>query len=176
MIARVLWPLLVLLIIAAGVPQKRRRQSGVGAHLGLIPVWRRTVVRYCRHLRRTGTEAPTALDFEILGAGPEGRRGRSRQKILSYKQLFQRADRQRSRHRQGGRTRSSQSMNARSATRPAVDRYPHRPIFDERRNRIIAYSHVDGGRQDTGGTRCTGTSGPAIRQAEFERFLGSIIG
>ncbi len=140
MIARVLWPLLVLLIIAAGVPQNAAANPE-SAPTWIDPGWRRTVVRYAVTFDEQGLST-TALDFEILALDQKGAETIS-QKILSYNSYFSEL------------TVSDLATVKADGQIIAVDERAIRdqpastdtasPYFDERRNRIIAYSHVDAG-------------------------------
>jgi Domain of Unknown Function with PDB structure (DUF3857) len=140
MIVRLVWPLLVLLITAAGF------SPNAAANPDSAPAWidpgrRRTVVRYAVAFDRKGLST-TVLDFEILALGQKGADAFS-QKVLSDNSYF------------GELTVSDLATVKAGAQVIAVDARAVRdqpasadissPYFDETRKRIIAYSGVQAG-------------------------------
>jgi hypothetical protein len=132
-VARLVWPLLVLLITAAGF------SPNAAANPDSAPAWidpgrRRTVVRYAVAFDGKGL-SPTVLDFEILAL--------DQKKVPSDNSYF------------GEPTVSDLATVKAGAQVIAVDALAVRdqpasadissPYYDETRNRIIAYSGVQAG-------------------------------
>jgi TPR repeat protein len=140
MIARVVWPLLVLLTCAAGVPPAgaAERDSPLS---WVDPGWRRTVVRYAVTFDERGLST-TVFDFEILALDPKGAEAIA-QKVLSYNSYY------------GELTVSDLATVKADGKIIAVDSLAVRdqpasadtssPYFGEERNRLIAYSDVGPG-------------------------------
>jgi TPR repeat protein len=158
MIARFLWPLLVLLITAAGVsPNAAAKPDSAPAWMD--PGWRRTLVRYAVTFDEQGLST-TVFDFEIQALDPKGAEAIS-QKVLSYNGYFSEL------------TVSDLATVKADGQVIAVDERAIRdqpasadissPYFDEARNRIIAYSNVDAGDK---------VRGRAIYKDKRARFAG----
>jgi Domain of Unknown Function with PDB structure (DUF3857)/Transglutaminase-like superfamily len=158
MIARFLWPLLVLLITAAGVsPNAAAKPDSAPAWMD--PGWRRTLVRYAVTFDEQGLST-TVFDFEIQALDPKGAEAIS-QKVLSYNGYFSEL------------TVSDLATVKADGQVIAVDERAIRdqpasadissPYFDEARNRIIAYSNVDAGDK---------VRGRAIYKDKRPRFAG----
>jgi TPR repeat protein len=140
MIARFVWPLLVLLIAAAGLSPNAVAKPD-SALAWIDPGWRRTLVRYAVSFDEQGLST-TVFDFEILALDPKGAEAIS-QKVLSYNGYFSEL------------TVSNLATVKADGQVIAVDQRAIRdqpastdissPYFDETRNRIIAYSNVDAG-------------------------------
>jgi TPR repeat protein len=158
MIARILWPLLVLLVAAAGVPQSAAADSE-SAPAWIDPGWRRTVVRYAVSFDERGLST-TVFDFEILALDQKGAETIS-QRVLSYNSYFDEL------------TVSDLATVKANGQIIAVDDRAIRdqpastdtatPIFNEARNRIIAYSQVDAGDK---------VRGRAVYKDKWPRFAG----
>src|ERR1700688_3869154 len=158
MIARFLWPLLVLLITAAGVPPNAVAKPD-SAPAWMDPGWRRTLVRYAITFDEQGLST-TVFDFEIQALDPKGAEAIS-QKVLSYNGYFSeltvsdlatvKADGQ------------VIAVDERAIRDPPASANISSPYFDEGRNRIIAYSNVDAGDK---------VRGRAIYKDKRPRFAG----
>jgi TPR repeat protein len=140
MIGRVVWPLLVLLMGAAGAsPGLAAERDSPPAWVD--PGWRRTVVRYAVTFDERGLST-TVFDFEILALDQKGAEAIA-QKILSYNNYF------------GELTVSDLATVKADGKIIAVDSRAVRdqpaladtssPYFGEERNRLIAYSDVGPG-------------------------------
>ena len=140
MIARLLWPLLVLLVAAAIWSPSAAAGSDTTA-TWIDPGWRRTLARYAVTFDERGLST-TVFDFEFLALDQKGAEAIS-QKALSYNGYF-----------------SDLTVTDLATVKPdgqaiEVDRRAVRdqpasvdtssPYFDEVRNRIIAYSNVEAG-------------------------------
>ena len=146
MIARVVWPLLVLLTCAAGVPPAgaAERDSPLS---WVDPGWRRTVVRYAVTFDERGLST-TVFDFEILALDPKGAEAIA-QKVLSYNSYY------------GELTVSDLATVKADGKIIVVDSLAIRdqpasadtssPYFGEERNRLIVYSDVGPGDKIKGG-------------------------
>jgi TPR repeat protein/transglutaminase-like putative cysteine protease len=156
MIARVLWPLLVLLITAAGVPAAAGADSGPA---WIDPGWRRTVVRYAVTFDEHGLST-TVFDFEILALDTKGAATIS-QRVLPYDSYF-----------------NELTVSNLATVKPdgriipvderAILDQPgsseiSSPYFDEKRNRSIAYADVEAGDK---------IRGRAVYQDKRPRFAG----
>ena len=140
MIARAVWPLLVLLMCAAGA------SPGVAAERDTPPTWvdpgwRRTVVRYAVTFDERGLST-TVFDFEILALDPKGAEAIA-QKVLSYNSYY------------GELTVSDLAtvkadgkiigVDPRAVRDQPASADTSSPYFGEERNRLIAYSDVGPG-------------------------------
>jgi TPR repeat protein len=156
MIARVLWPLLVLVVTAAsGFPN-----IASGAEASWIdPGWRRTIVRYSVTFDESGVST-TVVDFEVLALDPKGAEAVA-QKVMSYNSYY------------GDLTLENLATIKADGRRLGVDARAIRdqpastdtssPYFDEERTKIIAYSDVSPGDR---------IAGRAIYKDKLPRFAG----
>jgi TPR repeat protein/transglutaminase-like putative cysteine protease len=163
MIARILWPLLVLLITAAGAPASAA--AGPDSTPAWIdPGWRRTVVRYAVTFDERGLST-TVFDFEILALDAKGAATIS-QRVLPYDSYF-----------------NDLTVSNLATVKPdgriiAVDERAildqpgsseiSSPYFDEKRNRVITYAEVEAGDKIRG--RAIYRDKRPRFPGEFERF------
>lgn len=158
MMTRVVWPLLVLLVCAAG------GSPGIAAERDTPPAWvdpgwRRTVVRYAVTFDERGLST-TVFDFEILALDPKGAEAIA-QKVLSYNSYY------------GDLSVTDLATVKADGKVIAVDPRAVRdqpasadtssPAFGEERNRLIAYSDVGPGDK---------VKGRAIYRDKRPRFEG----
>jgi hypothetical protein len=158
MITRILWPLLVLLVTAAGLPRYAAADSE-SAPTWVDPGWRRTVVRYAVSVDERGLST-TVFDFEILALDQKGAETIS-QRVLSYNSYFDEL------------TVSNLATVKADGQVIAVDDRAIRdqptstdtasPIFNEARTKIIAFSQVDAGDK---------VRGRAVYKDKRQRFAG----
>jgi TPR repeat protein/transglutaminase-like putative cysteine protease len=158
MIARVLWPLLILLFVAAAVPRPAAANPE-SAPAWIDPGWRRTVVRYAVTFDEQGLST-TVFDFEILALDAKGAATIS-QRVLPYDSYF------------NDLTVSNLATVKADGRVIAVDERAildqpgsseiSSPYFDEKRNRVIAYSDVEAGDK---------VRGRAIYKDKRPRFAG----
>ena len=140
MIARLVWPLLVLLITAAGF------SPNAVANPDSAPSWidpgrRRTVVRYAVAFDEKGLST-TVLDFEILALDQKGAEAIS-QKVLSDNSYFSELTVGDLATVKAGA--QVIAINARAVRDQPASADISSPYFEETRNRIIAYSDVQAG-------------------------------
>lgn len=162
MIARFVWPLLALLIMAAGLSPTTAASPG-SAPAWVDPGWRRTVVRYAVSFDEQGLST-TVLDFEILALDQKGAEAIS-QKVLPYNSYFSEL------------TVSNLATVKADGQVVAVDQRAVRdqpastdissPYFDETRDRIISYSDVQAGDK---------VRGRAVYRDKRARFAGEFEG
>lgn len=158
MIARVLWPLLVLLITAPCVPANAAANPD-SAPAWIDPGWRRTVVRYAVTFDERGLST-TVFDFEILALDAKGA-ATIAQRVLPYDSYF-----------------NDLTVSNLATVKPdgrviAVDDRAildqpgsseiSSPHFDEKRNRVVAYADVEAGDK---------VRGRAIYKDKRPRFAG----
>jgi TPR repeat protein/transglutaminase-like putative cysteine protease len=162
MIARVVWPLLVLLVMTGGTSPASAGSDSPAAWID--PGWRRTVARYAVTFDERGLST-TVFDFEIQALDQKGAEAIA-QRVLSYNSYFSEL------------TVSDFATIKADGKIIAVDGRAIRdqpasadissPYFDEVRNRIIAYSDVGPG--DTIKGRAVYRDKRARFPGEFERF------
>jgi TPR repeat protein len=162
MIARFVWPLLVLLIAAAGLSPNAVAHPD-SAPAWVDPGWRRTIVRYAVAFDEQGLST-TVLDFEILALDQKGAEAIS-QKVLPYNSYFSeltvsdlatvKAD---------GKV---IAVDARAVRDQPASADISSPYFDETRNRIIAFSGVQAGDK---------VRGRAVYKDKRPRFEGQFEG
>jgi TPR repeat protein/transglutaminase-like putative cysteine protease len=154
MIARVIWPLLVLVVAGSFA------NAADGAEPSWIdPGWRRTVARYSVTFDDSGVST-TVFDFEVLALDPKGAEAVA-QKVLSYNSYYgELALENLATIKADGRR---LGVDPRAIRDQPASTEISSPYFDEERTKIVAYSDV------APGDRITGR---AIYKDKFPRFPG----
>jgi TPR repeat protein len=164
MIARILWPLLLLLIASALIPVHAAETKHGSEPVWVDPGWRRTLVRYAITFDEQGMST-TVFDFEIQALDQKGVEAISQQ-VVGYNSYFEELV-------------ASDLVTVKAdgrviaADQRAIHDEPasadiSSPYFDEQRKRIIAYSDVAPGDKVRG--RIVSRDKRPLFPGEFARF------
>jgi hypothetical protein len=135
MIARILWPLLLLLIASALIPAGAAETKHGSEPVWVDPGWRRTLARYAITFDEQGMST-TVFDFEIQALDQKGVEAISQQVVGYFEELV---------------ASDLATVKADGRAIAADERTIHdepastdvaSPYFDEQRNKIIAYPDV----------------------------------
>jgi TPR repeat protein len=138
MIARILWPLVLLLIASALIPAGAAETKHGSEPVWVDPGWRRTLARYAISFDEQGMST-TVFDFEIEALDQKGVEAMSQQ-VFSYDSYFEELV-----------ASDLATVKADGRVIAADERAIHdepastdvsSPYFDEQRNKTIAYSDV----------------------------------